>query len=49
MFLPHAFHEKIISFRVESAHITHVFQGVVFVVLGLAIMIFSNRLEKKKN
>jgi hypothetical protein len=49
IFLPHTIHEKIISADENLSHNTHLFQGIVFVVLGLAVMSFSNKLEKKKN
>mgnify|MGYP001561566409 CR=1 FL=1 len=49
MFLPHATHEKIISADENLSHITHIFQGVVLVIIGLAVMIFSNKLENRKN
>jgi len=38
MFLPHAFHAKILSEQEETNHLYHVFQGLVGVIMGLAIM-----------
>ena len=48
MFLPHAFHQKILSEKEDVEHLIHIFQGLIFVVIGLALMILSNRYKKKK-
>jgi len=42
MFLPHAAHAMVLHEESES-HITHTLQGVVVVIVGLAIMIVTER------
>ena len=45
-FLPHVFHQKV-GF-VEESHTTHVVYGMILVVVALFILIYSNKLNKKK-
>ena len=45
-FLPHAFHAK--AGFAEDTHIKHVVYGIVLVLLGLGVLIYSNRIFTKK-
>lgn len=45
-FLPHAFHAK--AGLAEDTHIKHVIYGIIFIVLGLGVLIYSNRVFAKK-
>ena len=49
MFLPHAFHQRVLSEKEEIKHIIHIFEGLVFVVIGLVLIIFSNKNKKSRN
>ncbi|MBI2148894.1 hypothetical protein HYU23_04390 [Candidatus Woesearchaeota archaeon] len=43
MFLPHAFHERLISQIEETSHIIHIFQGVIISIVGIFVMVLSNK------
>lgn len=46
-FLPHAYH-SLITQEDETEHYIHLLEGVIGIVLGLIIMIWSNRKLSKK-
>ncbi len=46
MFLPHAFHDEVLSNigeEHESTHFTHTLQGAIVAIIGLIVLILSNR------
>ena len=49
MFLPHAYHQKVLSEEEEVEHLIHIFQGLIFVGIGLVIIIFSNKNRKSRD
>lgn len=51
LLLPHAYHEKLTEF--DSSHLFHILEGLILTLLGLILMIYSekklNLLSKTKN
>lgn len=48
MMLPHAYH-NLVTQEDETEHFIHLFQGLFIFLIGLALMLWSNRLEKRKS
>lgn len=46
LLLPHTIHEKFVLTK-DDIHIRHIYQGIILIILGLVVMVVSNKLEKK--
>ncbi len=46
MFLPHTYHNEVLK-EDESSHLLHTFEGAVVAVLGVIVLIASNRAMKR--
>ena len=48
MFIPHTYHNEVLQGD-ESSHLTHTFEGALATVLGLVILVVSNKSLRKQN
>ncbi len=46
MFLPHAYHQRILNAKEEVNHLIHIFEGLIIAVIGLVIMFYKERKDK---
>ncbi len=47
MFLPHTAHDIILNESEQSSHLFHTFEGAFIAIVGIVIMVISNKLENK--
>ncbi|HLG24459.1 MAG TPA: hypothetical protein VI564_06035 [Candidatus Nanoarchaeia archaeon] len=45
-FLPHAWHDAILQEEVGVSHFTHTIYGILAAIVGLGILIWSNKIPK---
>jgi len=46
MFLPHAYHAKILGSEDLTEHYIHIFQGALFTIIGLVFLVWNDRKNK---